>query len=204
MPERFTLIRHGRTTWNVDGRWQGHANVGLNDEGLRQAEQLAAAFADTDATAIYSSDLSRARQTAEAIAYRANLPLLLDQRLREIDMGDWQGMNGSEVELWDGARLAAVRAGGIDVPRPGGESQRQVAERAIALLNDVLQARPDEHVLLVSHGGTIRILLNHLQLLDETHGHIGNTSRSAIRYHASDTRWQLDSYNVLDHLGQDP
>ncbi len=200
MSMRFTLIRHGQTAWNVDGRWQGQANVPLNEHGYEQAAHLASHFAGTDATIIYSSDLSRACQTAQAIASRINAPIILDVRLREIDMGEWQGMTSEEAEAWDGERLAAVRTGGLTIRRPSGESQQDVADRAMALLNEVISTRNDPHVLIVSHGGTIRSLLHNLRLLEPTHRFIENTSRSVLLYHAPETRWQLESFNMLDHL----
>lgn len=200
MPIRFTLIRHGQTAWNVDGRWQGHANVPLNEEGHEQAAHLAAHFVGTDASIIYSSDLMRARQTAQAIADQIHVPVIPDIRLREIDLGEWQGMTGAEAEAWHSELLATVRAGGFTMPRPSGESQQDVAERALAALSDILKTRSDEHILIVTHGGTIRCLLHILQLLDQSHKFIENTSRSVILYHTLESRWQLESYNLLDHL----
>ncbi len=202
MPARFTLIRHGQTVWNVDGRWQGQANVPLNEHGHAQAAHLAAHLAkvDADAGVIYSSDLLRARQTADAIAARLNLPVILDARLREIDMGEWQGMTSEEAEAWDGERLAEVRKGSFTIRRPSGESQQDVADRVLALLGEINQSRAEEHVILVAHGGTIRILLIALNLWQPTHKFIENTSRSVLLYHAPEARWHLDSFNMLDHL----
>ncbi len=203
MTTRLTLIRHGQTSWNVDGRWQGQANVGLNEEGFRQAEQLAEALAATDAVAIYSSDLRRAHQTAEAIATRTKLPLALDKRLREIDVGEWQGMTESEVIAWDGERLTMVRNGGFTMPRPSGESQQDVGRRMLALAEEVLQKYPEQHVILVAHGGSIRMLLHILNLLNETHRFIENTSRTLLHHDGSNGRWQMESFNLLDHLDRE-
>jgi len=201
---RVTLIRHGETAWNVENRWQGHANVALNATGLRQAERVAehlrSLTESRDVTAIYSSDLSRAHQTAQAIAEQLNVPLILDARLREIDMGDWQGMTGDEAELWDGARLHAVRSGGYSIPRPGGESLQMVADRAAWLFHEVMAARVGEHVIFVSHGGTLRMLLHALGLLNDTHRHIGNTSRTVLLRPEPEAPWVIDTYNAIDHL----
>jgi broad specificity phosphatase PhoE len=201
---RVTLIRHGETAWNVENRWQGHANVALNATGLRQAvrvaEHLRSLPESADITAIYSSDLSRAHQTAQAIAEQLSVPVILDTRLREIDMGDWQGMTGDEAELWDGARLHAVRAGGYNIPRPGGESLQMLADRVGALFHEVMNTRPGEHVIFVSHGGTLRMLLHALDLLNDSHRHIGNTSRTVLLRPHPDAPWQIEAYNALDHL----
>ncbi|MHB8629978.1 MAG: histidine phosphatase family protein [Aggregatilineales bacterium] len=197
---RITLIRHGQTWWNTDGRWQGQANVGLNPTGLAQASRVAEHLRGVDVSALYSSDLIRARQTAEAIAECMGVPVITDVRLREIDVGEWQGLTGDEVLQWDAERLYAVRAGGYSVRRPSGESLQEVADRALALFKEVVAAYPGKHVILVSHGGTIRMLLYALQLLDDTHTHVDNTSRTVLVRAESEASWQLDAFNQVDHL----
>jgi broad specificity phosphatase PhoE len=200
MPTRFTLIRHGQTDWNVLGKWQGHAYIGLNQEGHRQAQQVAFALADTNASLIYTSDLPRARQTADYIADVVKIPVILDPRLREIDVGDWQGLTAEEVDEWDAVRLAAVRAGGYKVRRPGGESQEEVGLRMLNLLDEIQRTRTEEHILMVTHGGTIRITLMALNLLNEWHSHIENTSRTVLTFALDESRWEIESFNVTSHL----
>jgi len=200
MPTRFTFIRHGQTDWNIAGKWQGHAWIGLNDEGHRQAQFVADAFAGSDATLIYTSDLPRARQTAEYIAAKLNCPLITDARLREIDLGVWQGLNAQEVEQWDHERRATIHAGGYSMQQPGGESAQEVGLRAVALIDEIAKSRTEQHILLVSHGGTIRYTLYVLKLLDPSHSHIGNTARTSLLHHAADARWELDTFNILTHL----
>ena len=206
---QVTCVRHGRTSWNAEGRWQGHADVGLDNFGRMQAARVAA-WLNTQPPpidAVISSDLLRARWTADPIALGAGVPLQFDRRLREIDMGDWQGMTGPEVELWDSARLAAVRNGGLAVQRPGGESLQQVADRVLALFNELADdpAR-GAHVVLVSHGGTIRMLLHALNLLETTHDHIHNTSCTTIvRDNSSmpgnaSSAWRVAAFATLTHL----
>ena len=90
------LVRHGETDWNADGRLQGHTDRPLTDFGRRQARDLAAALAGEDLTAIYSSDLTRARETAEIVAERLGLPVVLDRDLREKDWGNWEGLTAVE------------------------------------------------------------------------------------------------------------
>ncbi len=202
---RVTLIRHGRSAWNAEGPWQGQANVGLDEVGFVQAVQVAEHLKirseSTHVAALYSSDLLRARQTAEAIAACLSLSVHQDTRLREIDMGEWQGMTGEEVALWDGERLAQVRAGGIDIPRPSGESLSDVAVRARSVFDEILVEWAGQHVVFVSHGGTIRMLLYSLCVLDpQKHVHIDNTSRTMLSQPAPDAAWQLDAYNQVDHL----
>src|SRR5258707_7809407 len=111
MLTRVTLIRHGETAWNVNGRWQGQAAVPLNDEGRRQAMLLAEHLLPRAAefAAIYSSDSLRCRETAELVASRLDKSVQLDARLREIDLGEWQGLTSDEVQAWDIERLQMVR-----------------------------------------------------------------------------------------------
>jgi len=200
---RITCVRHGRTSWNAQGRWQGHADVGLDEVGLAQTARVAIWLnaQPPPIDAVLSSDLLRARQTAGPIAEGAGLPLRFDPRLREIDMGDWQGMTGPEVEQFDSVRLAAVRAGGLLLRRPGGESLQDVADRVFALF----MALADDpaggaHLVLVSHGGTIRMLLHALDLLDTSHVRIDNTSCTTFTRADSDSAWQLTAFATIDHL----
>ena len=98
---RIIAIRHGETTWNVDGRIQGHLDIPLNDTGLWQAEQAAQALADESIAAIYSSDLQRAHVTAQAIARTSGAPLHATTGLRERCFGDFQGRTFKDVEAKD-------------------------------------------------------------------------------------------------------
>ncbi|MBN1967008.1 MAG: histidine phosphatase family protein, partial [Anaerolineae bacterium] len=125
MTTRVYGIRHGETAWNASGRWQGHAAVPLSDTGLEQARILARYLAQNGPrfAALYSSDLLRAMQTAQAIAGALDLPVCPDTRLREVDTGEWQGMTRTEVEAWDAERYAAFQANWHEVPIPGGESR---------------------------------------------------------------------------------
>ena len=197
---RVTLIRHGQTEWNMDGRWQGQANVGLNPTGFAQAAYIAEHLRRADISAIYSSDLVRARQTAEEIAKCLGIPVIADARLREIDVGEWQGLTSEEVLQWDAERLHAVRSGGHTVRRPSGESWQDVADRSLAMFEQIVAVHRGKHVILVTHGGTIRMLISGLHLLNETHTHVDNTSRTVLVRNEPDSAWQIDAFNQVDHL----
>jgi probable phosphoglycerate mutase len=95
---RILLARHGETEWNRVGRWQGHADQPLNEAGRLQASELAERLAGDGITAVYSSDLARARETADAVADRLGLEVVEDEGLREIDVGSWSGLTRAEVE----------------------------------------------------------------------------------------------------------
>jgi probable phosphoglycerate mutase len=102
---RLLLIRHGETDWNREVRWQGQTDIPLNPTGRAQARALARSMSGQDLDAVYSSDLLRAAQTAEAVAEATGARLILDLRLREIDLGEWQGMLSDEIRSRDGAQV---------------------------------------------------------------------------------------------------
>jgi hypothetical protein len=107
------LARHGETDWNAQARWQGHADTPLNERGRTQAQALAGRLAAVPFAAAYASDLRRARETAEIVVDGRDLPLRIDPRLREIDVGSWQGLTNDEIaglERTDGETLEAFRA----------------------------------------------------------------------------------------------
>ena len=92
------LVRHGETDWNLERRWQGHIDRPLNDVGRAQARALADRLDSEPFAAVYSSDLARARETAEIVAAAHGLPVHLDPRLREADVGEWSGLTADEIE----------------------------------------------------------------------------------------------------------
>ena len=148
---RVLLVRHGESTWNVEGRWQGHADAPLTELGERQA-QAAADSLDFEITAVWSSDLSRARRTAEVLAAGAGVDQVrVDQRLRERDVGEWTGMTRGEIEeQWPGY-LAEHKS------PPGFEVDADVAERTLVAVRHLgATEAPDAVVLAVAHGGVIR------------------------------------------------
>jgi broad specificity phosphatase PhoE len=147
------LVRHGATEWNETKRAQGQADIALSDLGRRQAEQTADDLAGLRVGAVYASDLQRAVETAKPIAARHGLEVQTDPGFREIDQGEWTGLSTAEIkqrwpDLWGRARHYSTR--------PGGESPGQVRRRALDALARVVAAHPDETVVVVSHGGTIR------------------------------------------------
>ena len=148
------LLRHGETDWNSEHRWQGHADRPLNDTGRAQAHELGEALAGRTVHAVYASDLLRARETAEIVAARLELPVGLDAGLREVDVGDWAGRVVSEIEREnpEGFRLWQDGRKGWG----GGESYEEMGERVIATVRRIAASHPEETVLLVTHGGSIR------------------------------------------------
>ena len=155
---RLTLIRHALTDWNAAGRFQGVADIELNDQGRKQAHRLATYVAGLDGAAtIYSSPLKRAVQTAE-LAFPGR-ELNLDARLMEIDFGEFEGKTQPANE--DHPGWAAWLEDPFDRPAPGGESYRQVRERVVEWMDEVVAGRA-EHLVAVTHSGTIQMLLAHV------------------------------------------
>jgi broad specificity phosphatase PhoE len=157
------LIRHGETPWNRAGRWQGHADPDLTEEGLAQALTLAAELAAEHAvrpwTRLYSSDLARARSTAAPVAERLGLPLAVDARLRELDVGRWSGLTRGEIESRDTELLRAFERGEPDVRPGGGETRIEIRERSHAFLREIAVREAGERILVVTHLGVIRALV---------------------------------------------
>lgn len=153
------LARHGQTDWNASGRWQGQSEVPLNAQGRAQAAALAARLNGTPFEAVYSSDLQRARVTAEIIAQRLGLPLRCDGRLREINHGQWEGLLGSEIPARFPVEWQARERDPLHTPSPGGESPVQVAARVWAAADDIARAHPAGPVLIISHGFALATLL---------------------------------------------
>jgi glucosyl-3-phosphoglycerate phosphatase len=153
---RIAFWRHGQTQWNVDSRFQGMRDVGLDEVGLAQAQAAAPALAALQPDLIVSSDLSRAARTAEALAALTSLPVALDPDLRETDGGQWQGRTRAEIIEADGDLFRAWVAG-HDVRPPGGESRDEVVARVLAAVHRHLADVPrGGTMVVVSHGGSIR------------------------------------------------
>jgi probable phosphoglycerate mutase len=150
------LVRHGETDWNRDGRWQGGSDTRLNDLGREQAEALAEQL-DGDIGVVYSSDLARARETAEIVARKLGLEVRVDARLRERSFGSWEGLTTAEIEerfTESHRRWREGKGAGAD----DAEAFEDFAARVNDFLADVLRLHPGEEVLVISHGGSIRVI----------------------------------------------
>lgn len=146
------LVRHGQTDWNLEGRYHGQSDVPLNENGRVQAHHLAQLLLGQSFAAIYSSDLLRARETAEIIASAVDLPITLEPRLREIDQGEWEGQLVDDIKaryemLWQERILDP-----INLRPPNGETVGEVAARVYTALDDIARLYPESKVLISSHG----------------------------------------------------
>jgi probable phosphoglycerate mutase len=156
------LARHGETSWNREGRWQGHTDIELNETGLGQARALGELLRGRDIGRIHTSDLARARQTAEAAAAILGVSeVVVDAALRERSFGIFEGLTRQECQERHPALWTSYRADPRRVP-PGAETQEVLAERMHAAVVRAVARRhgaDDAPVLVVSHGGSIRALI---------------------------------------------
>lgn len=147
MKTYIALVRHGVTDWNYDGRAQGHTDIPLNAEGLRQAEAVAVRLATERWNAVYSSDLGRAMATAQAICQRTGHSLIIEPRLRERSIGLAEGTTPVERQIrWPGVAWNSL---------PGMETDEQVAGRAMAVLSELARRHEGGRLIVVAHGGII-------------------------------------------------
>jgi broad specificity phosphatase PhoE len=151
------LVRHGETDWNRELRWQGHSDRPLNERGRAQAYAVADALAGLSFAAIYSSDLSRAFETAQIVASRLNLGVKIEPALREIDVGSWEGSTIEELQARCPEAVVRWEERG-EHGWEGGESHEQMATRVEDAVRAIAARHDGKDVLVVCHGGPIRVL----------------------------------------------
>jgi broad specificity phosphatase PhoE len=148
------LARHGESDWNRSQRWQGFADRPLTDLGRRQAAELAARLGETELDTIYSSDLRRARETAEIVARSKGLDVHATPDLREVDVGSWSGLTRAQAEAQFPERYLRWLRGGEGWE--DGETYEQMSERVVAAVQRIAALHDGGRVLVVAHGGSIR------------------------------------------------
>jgi probable phosphoglycerate mutase len=154
---RLFLVRHGETDDNRNGVFQGQLGLGLNDVGREQAARLAARLASAPErpAALYASDLSRARETAEVIGATLGLSPVLDPDLREVYLGGWQGLSYAEITQRYPDEWTAWR-NGVDVRRGGGETYAELGERVSRSILSIAEAHAGATAVVVSHGAALK------------------------------------------------
>lgn len=195
---RVLLLRHGTTDWNNDGRFQGHADVPLNAEGLALAGRTATALAVHRPTLVISSDLSRARETARLAASAAGLDVVVDPRLREVDVGSWAGLDMEAVGRLEPDFWPALREGRDFRRSPEGETATESGERVAAAVREyAAEATSEETVLVVGHGLSTRVGALLLMGLDYAHARLfgGLANCGWIDLEPRATHWRLRAYN---------
>ncbi|HEY3587199.1 MAG TPA: histidine phosphatase family protein, partial [Myxococcaceae bacterium] len=202
---RLVLVRHGESTWNRDNRVQGQLDPPLSEEGHRQAGLLARRLARRSYEALYASDLARAIETAAPIASAIGLPIQPDTQLREIFLGEWEGLRADEISSRYPSEWAAWSAEPSWDVVPGGEGAAPFQVRVEGALDSILDRHPQGNVLVVTHGGVIQVAL-HRVVGRPSHGlfpfRISNTSISVIE--RREGRLVIGRVNDIAHLEAAP
>ncbi|MEU1545050.1 histidine phosphatase family protein [Nocardia gamkensis] len=206
------LLRHGQTEWNAADRMQGQIDTDLTELGRRQAKEAARELVSRNAIAIHSSDLRRAFDTATALAEHTGLTVVPDTRLRETNLGDWEGLTHLEVDAdYPGARMTwRLNA---DYTPPNGESKLEVGARSLPVVRELLVERqdwPGRTIILVAHGGLIAALTAALLDLPPQNwpilGGLANTSWVQLSSHGPSIEqpgWRLDVWNAAAKVAPD-
>lgn len=155
----ITLVRHGETIWHSEDRYVGSSDVAMTPRGRSQAASLARWAATMDLTSIRSSDLSRARVTAEECSAATGLSLTIDPRLRELDLGQVEGLTRAQMRARFPEEYRAFKSDPAANHFPGGEHPIFAAQRFTAALQDATTADPGGHVLAIAHSTAIRLAL---------------------------------------------
>ncbi len=197
--ERIIFIRPGETDWNKLERWQGWVAVPLNEHGRQQSEALARFLRSIGMSALYTSDLKRALQTAEILARFGTFELIPDERLRERNIGLWQGLTLDEMRKWYADEYAAMLKDADTYRVPGGESREDVRVRMKAAYADVLAQAKGETVGILTHTTALKVLMEDLfPGYNPLTVNLGNTSVTTMR--RSGDNWKLVAVDDCLHL----
>ena len=159
---KIFLVRHGMTLWNNERKIQGNTDIELAPEGIAQAKLLAEHFPIENISAVYSSDLKRAKVTAEILAEKFNLPVQTVKNLRETNFGDWEGKKLSELEKTDPLNYERFFRNPEELRVANAETFKQLQIRAVDAIKKIIAAHPDENIIIVAHGAINRTILCHI------------------------------------------
>ncbi|CAH2213724.1 histidine phosphatase family protein [Tepidibacter aestuarii] len=161
---RFFIIRHGETFWNIDGRTQGHGDSKLTENGIEQAQKLAEKLSKYNIDYIYSSDLGRTIQTSEIISNTLSKKVEYKESLREINFGDWEGLTIEEIKRDYPDIYTIWRNEPHNALIPKAENLYKLKQRLLGCINELNKKHENSNIVLVSHGMSIKVLL--LSLLE--------------------------------------
>ena len=195
------LIRHGETDWNKEKRLQGHLDIGLNDTGVEQAKLLGKILAAEKIDAAYSSDLSRALATANAVATHHELAVYLDKSLRERCYGEIEGMTYAEIEKNLPENHKAWHGRNADFRPQGGESLRDFYSRVVDGATRISKAHLGQTIVMVAHGGVLDCMYRaatDMAIEAPRHFDLLNTSLNRLTFDGE--RFHLVSWGDVSHL----
>ena len=194
------LIRHGETEWNSQQRMQGHSNSDLSSVGQAQIQALGQWMKIVPFDHIYSSDSLRAKQTAEAITQFSGHELKIDLRLREKNLGVFEGLTSEEARERHPEVFRLFKTAGSKYVIDEGESTQQLQDRALEIVDEIRIKHLEERVLLVTHGGFIRVVMKHslgLSLETPTRFLIRNTGVFRLVW---EDKWIVSQMGGVSHL----
>ena len=194
------LIRHGETDWNSQQRMQGHSNSDLSEVGRGQIQALGELMKNVSFDHIYSSDSLRARQTAEAITQYSGHTLQFDQRIREKNLGVFEGLTSTEAKERHPEVYRLFKTAGANYVIDEGESTQQLLERALEFIEEIRLRHPQERVVMVTHGGVVRVLMKYalgLSIDSPTRFIIKNTGIFGLIWNEN---WLVTQMGGVSHL----
>ncbi len=192
------LFRHGETDWNREGRLQGHTDTPLNATGLAQAQGLGETLRPHRLDAVVSSDLSRARTTAQIVAEALQVPLFIEAGLRETDVGAAEGLLWADAKTRFGEGLTERWYSEGDVAFPGGETGIATRVRGLAGLRRFTSAQPHRRIGVSTHGAMIRQLMKHALPPGSPPAPVRNTTLYVLRYAPATERLVLVEREELE------
>lgn len=196
--KRVLFIRPGETEWNKIERWQGHVSIPLNENGRAQAERLAQFIRPVGIEKLYSSDLRRAKETAEMLTtYNDSLKVQFDERLRERAMGEWQGMTNAEIRDWHPEQFAQLQDEPDSFVVPGGESREAVRARMRAAFDEIVTSHA-ETVAILSHSTAIKALIH--DLIPDANIHDLTFKNMSVTTIARNGGWEITQLDDVTHL----
>ncbi|MFZ3115358.1 MAG: histidine phosphatase family protein [Syntrophales bacterium] len=198
----LTLVRHGETLWNKEGRVQGSSDIELSDIGLSQARRLAFSSQGPNIKTIYSSPMKRAHQTAQIINRMHNVPIYLEPGLLEMDQGDFEGLTFKELIENEKDFLQQWKDDPASVTMPNGESLVELQKRAWSVVANIIDKA--ENALITSHGLTIAVILckiNNTSLSQFRKFSVGTASKTVVSFKNGSA--SIDVFNDRTHLDMD-
>jgi alpha-ribazole phosphatase len=200
---KLLLVRHGETDWNLNRRYQSYSDIPLNQNGIQQAQSLAKRLSKEQIDSIHSSDIPRATETARYIAseYEPILTIQYDPRWRELSFGKWEGLNHVELRAKWQTEANAWYEDPVNISPSNGETLLQLAERVRSVLDELKIKHKDETALIVTHGGTIQVLLCTLLGVDlSRYWQFHVKPASLTEFHLYEAGAILDVFNDTSHL----
>lgn len=201
MTPRLCIVRHGETAWNAEHRVQGQLDIPLNDIGLRQAQAVAGKLKEERFDAIYSSDLSRARQTAQPTANLLSMKIVLEKDLRERHYGIFERLTYAEAKTRYPEDYARFEARDPEYAFRTGESLKDFSVRSIAVISKIVNEHKDESILVFTHGGVLDKFYRFITGLPlSAERNFGIPNAGLNRVELTPTGWQIRAWADIAHL----